>query len=1840
MKNKLMILIAFLMVAMNLKAGKDMIKTSLDDNPDFRYPQTVSAHAITSYDKAIRRKDYTIALQSLIQYALAETSRTDSAVTDVMQRCDILYDQCDRTDLRSVIRHLQSRMLLEYSYRDYTKLDSLLAESKQLHLEAKRLAKGLDASPKQLGDGLFSADAWGFRIIPTLYDYLLMYENDHWQLHESANDNKTFYQNWLSLHTGDEDLATQMYLEYMLLSWPGKNRYQAYKQYVARYPKSPYAVACRISIAEMECEEVRVSYREIVTSHEPIAVNVNVDNIHELTLTLYRIPQGIKADKNSQYQVADLEEIVDTTLIYDGEIPFSKRTSSATFPAQGYGRYIILPSFRSKDGSLRKDKLLNKIKFEGNQICVSDLACYVVTEGSECNRLVVVDRTSGAPVQGVDVKLTLYPHGRNPRRENGKLLEPDVEVKQYRTEADGLLEVRPNVKFDYSLALGEDHYLPDQKEKEADLMLADNSVQIGLYLDLGIYRPGETLRGTAIVYQKGISERKPLANKELELSMYDASHNLVDTLHCQTDEMGQAVFSAPIPTDRMNGQWSLSSSCAIMGNTSSAHPFARGYVSFQVSEYKAPTFLVDMSETSYFQQTGKSVEVRGRATTFSGMPVADAEVKLTLSRRAWWWRYSDDFDEKQMTAKTDEQGHFVYTCPAEWFPSADATGYRSCFTYLVQATCTNTAGETHDASCSFQVGKARALSLSDGEYLLPDKGSIKLPVRYSSSEAKPEPVPCHYVLSLADDTSHVIMEGDFMSDQTAFEWSSIPSGCYRFVAEIKGDTDAPKADAELILYRENDKMPAVDRTLWIPQPSRRLGADGKTDILIGTSTGCHIYYISQSRTRVQTSGWLHYKSGMHHLRLPMPMDADEYLDITLVTLRDGESTEEHLRLDGPRKSQLHLAVTTFRDKVHPGQQEKWSFRLTDELGKSVPSGRMLLEAYSQALELLAPNTWSLSAPFFESSLTRIWTSSVGHSYTSLRYQESVPSVQEPKLPSLWLYNRDFFQMVEFARGSLLLRAPAAAAMPLYENVRFSAEDDMAMAEEEEVVIGYASMKKSAANDAVAETEPSGQESEVPLRTGDVHVALWEPRLESDAEGNISVTFDVPQQNTTWVVQALAYSNTLTTDRWSAHVLAQRPLMVQPVLPRFLRQGDLAELKAQVLNATDETQTAHVVIELFDPRTLAVMQTMTRDLEVKSQGTEVVGISCKVPVDVPYIGFRVRAVAADGSGDGEQQLLPVASDISPVIETHPIYMQPDVADYEQPLSQAARKGRVTLEFCANPTWYCVTALPTLIDEDAHTSTALAHSLYGISLAETLAKSRPEIHDAISEWMRLHQSDSAAYDPLLSPLEQNADLKIGTLKASPWLSAAQWQSHRMSQLDLLFDHARNPALYDRLINRLTTLQLPDGGFAWFYYDGCKSSPWTTQVVAELIGELRHLGCLTDDQRLTEMAHRAVRYLEQDALETERRMKKENRKGDIYAVFESFAYVRSLYQDDLPVTDRRVANIIAKALDSMEKNWGNRSLSQKAFTAITLHRQGRTKVAKSIIESIRQFALVNPAKGMYWERLSDGYWFEPVAATATILQAMAEIDPRTDELNKIRQWLLLEKQTSDWGGSSLASDAIYALLSTGDDWLAAPVQTADEPAFRIDVDGQPIALSPSDLYLGYVRMDLPSDTRQVAVHRATGNPAWGAIYHQYVAPMAQVKAVSIPELSVNKEFQVRNEKGEWVPVKEIHVGQRIRVSLSVHADKAFEFVTLHDERPALMEPVDQTSHYAWNERCGYFHETKDRETNLFITYLPAGNHIFTYECDVTHEGEFSVGIATIQSQYAPQYTAHSAGSSVQCR
>ena len=1841
---------------------------------NFNFPQDVSTQALADLDKALKGSDDgQLLVDALVRYSIAQSGISQDNMADIVSRIETVAGKEKRPHIRALLYHLEAMVYKGYRDRytgwsdrnnpaeevpeDISEWDRQQFDQKITELVEKSLAEpdALKAVAVTSLPDIIKCNKLGATYIPTLHEFMLMKGKE--MLDHTMTDNedvkKRINSDWL---TSTEDnvpahiyaltqiqspITLETYRKYQdnehsfqllhYTTWAGdKERYHVLKEYVERFPNSIYSPEAKNAIITMQRKEVYLNYPEACSSRDSITVHANGKNAKSFTIEVYRVPDNML--KEYRLDKSMLQLVSRHSATAQGIVPFDFSDVVTTLPPLPYGLYVIYPN-------LDTDNSTNSNVNRNDFLHVTDIATFTVIRNDHKDRLVAVDITTGKPLSGVTIK-----------NEKGNTVGT--------TGTDGTLALPLNPVANNTIDFGREltaikgndryglttYYSPIENR-------SSNSNSAEVYTDLGVYRPGETIHWAAIVYNATDRGRSVLSGKAIEASFMDSNRKSIASVTLTTDEFGRIEGYFVVPKDRMNGRFGIE----LKDKDNKSKYLAWHNVS--VSEYKTPTFEVTFPDPRRSYVAGQPVKVTGKAMTYSGLPVQNTEVRLSLVQNEWswwWWRMRNNDGEhlQDTTVVTDEQGNFTIEYPAELFK--ENIGYKpgkrcwSRYNYEVVATVTTDAGETHEESTSFIVGTRRGIELGseNNDIYLNDK-PIKLPLKYNTTDEEHPDTYCTWEVTPID-AKVPVLTGNLSTADPTIDLTSLPSGQYKLKLHIldaeEGEQDVD-VERVITLYRKGDKTaPVKDCPLWLNPLEQSVDKKNVGHITIGVSTPkAYIYYVASTADEVIAQGWLNYDKGMHDFTVMLPKEAGKDVTVRFITHYGTKLWEETVMLQNPYKAEaVKVTATSFRDKLVPGNTEHWTFNITDQNGKPV-RGAMMLDMFDKAIASIEGNDWTFSNWRRYISVVNAHTNYLGSSNSTwahwVAHNYGIADDAVPRLPWLYMYYQDFFgSRYSVSKGfgtTRMMKSQSLGAAPknagvmeeeLYETDAAFGRMDNELGTEDRVVT-MALKEEIVAEEAVEAKVNEKNLDKVTLRESDVKTALWMPMLTSDDKGNVQVEFEAPNFNTTWITQAVAWDKKVIGSTWLAEVLTQKPLMVRSNMPRFLRQGDKATLAATVQNATDEKAACDAVIELFDPRSGDIYATRNFNLQLDPNGSQAVTIDWQVPDTIAMMGFRIKA-ANSSFGDGEQVMVPVLTTISPVIETEPFYIEAAQGHFETQLPKFPKDARVTLEYCDNPVWYCVLALPTIFSDNYNVATHAAHSLFALQVAQGVAKDQPQIKEAVTYWKQ-HDEDST----LVSMLEKNQDLKIGTLLASPWMRDADLQTLRMSKLNELFDEAIVKKEYEKIITALQSLQLSDGGFTWFRYPGCKSNPWTTGTVLQLIGEIKHLGYLPEDNRLAEMTRRAIAYYDSENVRLFNEAKKHSKEP--YRQFTDYAYTRTLFPE-VKQQSNASADLFKKTVKYMDKNWDKGiTLKQKAYYAMTLNRNGYQKTARTIIESIRQFAIVKPSLGMYWDNLQTGYgWWEldKVAYTSTILQAMNEVDPRQQEIDLIRKWMLLMKQSNDWGTYSLAADAVYSILSTGSQWL----ERSTTPS--ITVAGQPVNLDKMAQYVGYFRTTLPSTTAgSVVIDRTGKGPAWGAVYSQFKAPMTEIKEQAIEEVSISKEYYVYAQDGSLHQATSFKVGDKVKVRVIIKTNRDMDFVTMTDERAACFEPVDQLSGYRSEDNTWFYQETKDTQTNVYINSLNKGTHIIGYDVWVTNPGEFTSGIATIQCQYAPQLTAHSAGKTI---
>jgi uncharacterized protein YfaS (alpha-2-macroglobulin family) len=325
---------------------------------------------------------------------------------------------------------------------------------------------------------------------------------------------------------------------------------------------------------------------------------------------------------------------------------------------------------------------------------------------------------------------------------------------------------------------------------------------------------------------------------------------------------------------------------------------------------------------------------------------------------------------------------------------------------------------------------------------------------------------------------------------------------------------------------------------------------------------------------------------------------------------------------------------------------------------------------------------------------------------------------------------------------------------------------------------------------------------------------------------------------------------------------------------------------------------------------------------------------------------------------------------------------------------------------------------------------------------------------------------------------------------------------------------------------------------------------------------------------------------------------------------------------------------------KNWTAYGLYERSLIAILMEREGNSGIVKNILDSYREHAVISDELGMYWPNNRANVFMSQSAVTVHtfIMQAFIAGNAGNTEMDNMKRWLLKQKQTQIWESAHATADAVYVLLSSGNDWFS------DSGTTTISLGEKIIETDKGEAGTGYIKEswsggDITTDMGRVTVtHKGTA-PAWGALYRQYYENLDRIRK-SDGSLDIEKQLFVEESGESGAQLmrisgeRQLKVGDKVVVRLTLRADRDFEFVHLKDLRASAFEPVDQVSGISWQNGVIYYRTSKDASTNFYFDVLPRGTYVLEYSVYVTRTGSYSNGITTVQCMYAPEFTSHTEG------
>ena len=1458
-------------------------------------------------------------------------------------------------------------------------------------------------------------------------------------------------------------------------------------------------------------------------------------------------------------------------------------------------------------------------------------------------RFAVVSATSGQPLAGAKIELW-----KN---------RSETKAETYTADGAGLVEVKcPAGNYDIVRAYTDgDNYMQNLSAYGifTDYGNDRKTSHTSLFTDRAIYRPGQTVHVSAVAYGvDGLHSASVASGKELTFTLLDANRKVVAEKRQTTDGYGTASVDFNLPKgNALNGRFSV----RCTGVTTA-------YRYFRVEEYKRPTYEVALDDVTAEYHNGDTVAVTGKATTYAGFPVQNARVAYTVTRRAsrLLWRYYDADNETEMmtadTVTTDADGWFTLRVPVvmpEGYKEANGNEASPCgcvmprfYTFTASAQVTDNAGESHSAETVLRLGdRPTALTADIADRVLRDSVATVSFRRYNASGKEIEGSVTYWFDNGA--TKYTAKA----NEKVAIDWSKLPeflSGRHTLTAVCAADT----VRGSFVLFSLADTKPADSTPDWTYISSTVFPRDGKPVYLqIGSSCeNTHVMYSVIAGKKEIESGVFDLSDAVKTILYMYKEEYGEGLLLNFMWVKDGVAYTHKYVVARPMEDKtLNLKWITFRDKLTPGQKETWTLNISrpdinDVINKNTVKNNggahLLALMYDKSLDQIEKYSSSFGLRLWQNQPSTKWN--VRHSYRISLSASQPLNLTSKKAYCFNKFNYDLNDLffAAFADGRFMNHYVATSlnadcAVVGYGNPRMAKKEAAANDGERAERMSVVENKATTGDDSAVTGNTGGAEDDSAKKQGNAsnpalqirenlqETAFFYPDLHTDSKGNVNISFTLPESVTTWTFRGFAHDKSMNTGEIQGEATASKQVMVTPNVPRFVRVGDKATIATRVMNATAGEIATSVVMRLIDPETDKEVYSASRKVTLAANSTANVVFDFS-PVDGNTL--LVCRISAEGKGysDGEQHYLPVLPNTEWVVNTVPFTLQGKggkTVSLEKMFPEGATDKKLTVEYTANPAWLMVQALPYMSETNEKNAMSLVAAYYANSLGKYIMDKTPAIRRVVNLWK---EESAGKENSLASALQKNQELKTLVLEETPWVMDADREAEQKEALATFFDESAISQRTASQLEALKKLQNSDGSWSW--WQGMDGSPAMTAQVLQTLARLKVM--TGDDNETAAMTERGMSYLGGVVVKEYKRMREMEKGGQPVSVCDPHAiqylYINALLGRQLPAEEKQVKDYL---MEYLRKDC-RRDIYSKALMAVVLQRDGKSQEAREYVESIRQYSVATPETGRYFDTYRAGYsWFDYRIPTQTAaIEAIRAVEPADGTtLSEMRLWLLQSKRTQAWDTPINSVNAVYAFLDGNETVLSAE----NAGGVKMSIDAKSLAMPKATAGIGYSKTAVDIDRqKELAVTKTSGGISWGAAYAQFSQPLGEV-AGSESGIKVERRILVTDAAGKDKAADgaaySLAVGDRITVRITVTADRDYDFVQLVDKHAACMEPVDQTSGYAW----GYYQVPKDNAACYYFDRLSKGRHVVETQYYVDRSGVYTMGTCSVQCAYAPEFS-----------
>ncbi len=1633
-----------------------------------------------------------------------------------------------------------------------------------------------------------------------------------------------------------------------------------------------YTEQCRRMIAEIELPVLNMQDLPAAPNPQFTVFKANVRNIDKVYTRVYAVTEKeLKDAARSSYQKSTYQHLrrapeefvqklvlktpsteIETPVVYEKKYIY--KDIEINIPPQKTGLYVVMHSDK-------KDFPAKKSIIKATVMNISDLMLLASTaiEGKPENFAYDAANPNKTMRANVLEFYTLNPQTGEP--------VADVQInalegysgnasRSLSTRKDGTANADYNINLNYRYYNNNTQFDPLAR-KDGSIAYLSNPVyfnynseypyKVFIEMDRAIYRPKQEVQLKITALEKTPKGFKTMdAARKVTIEVRDTNYKNVVTGTLPLSSMGTAAYKFTIPEGRLLGSYSINASISGIDAT--------GYANFRVEEYKRPEFEVKLKDAAGPWTYGAQAKVEGDIKYYFGGPVANADVEYKVTREnyipyfCWWWPRPNSANKEvaQGKIKADDNGYFSFN-----FTPDDKDNNTSRF--VVEINARDAGGRTIKDSKAFlaakeniffnvdiptgfiDAGKTYKIGVSlvdinaaaiDGKW----KAQLyTLDKKYEDSKAEKRGYYYQESVSLEsafEKTKELqeIYSIELFSDKKKKEITlpALEEGVYR----LKLTSGKQENKFVLISVSEGKTLalPAVaiaERGKYYPGESARF--------LIGTDKLQKAKYFKVLKQAFVLEKNIVNTGGVSVVAVPVKEEHRGGFDISFFGVSDYKTYSAQAKIDVPRNnSELTLKLNT-PEKVKPGEKVSWTLEAKDYKNNPV-NGEATVRVYDRSLDyyaklepaltfeaLFQDNSWYSNRSII-SSLFNVYPSALDYE------REWKASPQQKPLPHLIM---EYSYRSYGGRGVVHSLARSSAAMM-----------DMDMSASEESAPAPKAMMAMSANKQKAETTAAGGAlqaadkaeagADVPVRENMAETAYFGPQVNV-LNGKGTFGFTMPERLTGWNILASVLTKDVKLGTVTAQTVTKKDLMVRMEMPRFLREKDKAQIKALINNDTKNTITTDVslLIKEEGKNAYEVLNLLnnTQKVTIAPNSQSVVTWNADVISGVRVL--TLTAVARAGSlSDGETKELPILPSRERVVDSKVSALKEGKNDITLNLGPDATREYEAVSLQVDPSLLLpvLNTVPQIIDYSYcyETTPTIVNRYVPLAIINSFYNKYPQLKNAVA---KIPKRDT------ITPAWDDMDpTRLLMMQETPWQSLSEGREAWFGNVVDIFNPKTVSKMESSAFEKLVNYQNSDGSFAWL--PGGKGDEYMTLYVLEAFAE-----ALNNEAKIPEgTVKKAIKYTQPKIEDIIKKSEREDEYTVSLALYA--AYVISSFPADW--SDKKTISNWIEFTDRQNKFM---TPLGKIYAANVYHRLGDKTKADFYLDAVLDMLRVDATAGAYFtpEAKSWLWYSDTLQKHAMTLRTLLRLRPEDSKIDEMLKWMLFNRKSNEWRNTKAAATAVYTLL----DIMKAKGSFTTDTSYNIiwgDVK-ETLVYKPFDFVAKpptYVKYGADAtDKNLTASVTKTGKIADFVSLTAIYTTDEPVKKSEDGLLNVDRTYFLRVKEGDGYKLKPlasgdtVNVGDEIQIQLSVKTSSQFEYVLIKDPRGAGFEAETLTSGWKWDMLSRY-EEPKDNATNFFINWLPHGEYTLKYTVRPTTPGDYKIGAAVIQSMFAPEFAAHSAG------